>query len=54
VLLYLRTVAREWLLPDRKEVLALLDGYIVSFTRFHECGFAMPPYPFFWGLLHHY
>jgi hypothetical protein len=44
----------ECLLPGREEVPTSRDGYIVSFTHFHERGFGMPPHPFFRGLLHHY
>ena len=32
----------------------LHDDYVVSFTLFHERGLAVPPHPFFQGLLHHY
>ena len=44
----------EWLVPGRKEAPASPDGYVVSFTLFHEHGLAVPPHPFFQGLLHHY
>jgi hypothetical protein len=53
-LLRVRTEAAKWLVPSREEVLALLDGYIVSFAPFHERGLMIPPHPFLWGLLHHY
>jgi hypothetical protein len=53
-LLCLRSAAEEWLLPGREELPAPRDGYIISFTHFHECGFRMPPHPFFRRLLHHY
>ena len=49
-----RTDAAEWLVPSREDVLVSLDGYVVSFVPFHERGLAVPPHPFFWGLLHHY
>ena len=48
------TDAVEWLVPDREDASAPPDGYVVSFAPFHERGLAVPPYPFFWGLLHHY
>ena len=44
----------EWLVPGHEEVLALSDGYVVSFTLFHEHGLMVPPHLFFRGLLHHY
>ena len=49
-----RTDAMEWLVLGHKEVPMSPDGYIVSFAPFHEHGFAIPPHPFFYGLLHHY
>ena len=42
-LLHRRTELVEWLVPGREEVPAPPDGYVVSFTPFHEH-----------GLLHHY
>ena len=53
-LLYERTNVVEWLVPGREDALAPPDGYIVSFVLFHERGLAVPPHPFFQGLLHHY
>ena len=53
-LLHERTDAAEWLVPDREDASAPPDGYVVSFVPFHERGLAVPPHPFFWGLLHHY
>jgi hypothetical protein len=53
-LLCSQSVAEEWLLPGREELPAPRDGYIISFTHFHERGFGMPPHPLFCGLLHHY
>ena len=44
----------EWLVPGGEDVPMPPDGYIVSFAPFHEHGFAIPPYLFFQGLLHHY
>ena len=49
-----RTDMVEWLVPSREEVLAPLNGYIMSFAPFHERGLTIPPHPFFRGLLHHY
>jgi hypothetical protein len=49
-----RSAAEEWLVPGHKELPAPRDGYVVSFTHFHERRFGTPPHPFFWGLLHHY
>ena len=45
-LLHARTVAGEWLLPGEEDVPSPLDGYVVSFTHFHERGFATPTYRF--------
>ena len=53
-LLRRRTDAAEWLVLGREDALVPPDGYVVSFTLFHECGLTVPPHPFFWGLLHHY
>jgi len=53
-LLHGRTDAVEWLMPGHEEVLASPNGYVVSFTPFHECGLMIPPHPFHRGLLHHY
>ena len=49
-----RTDVAEWLVPDREEASAPSNGYVVSFVLFHEHGLAVPPHPFFRGLLHHY
>ena len=49
-----RTDAAKWLVLDREDAPALPDGYVVSFALFHKRGLAVPPYPFFGGLLHHY
>ena len=46
-----RTDAVEWLVLGHEEVLAPLDGYVVSFPLFHKRGLAVPPHPFFRGLL---
>ena len=53
-LLCRRTDAAEWLVPGREEAPAPPDGYVVSFTLFHERGITIPPHPIFRGLLHHY
>ena len=49
-----RTDAMEWLVPDREVAPALPDGYVVSFTFFHDHGLTIPTHPFFQGLPHHY
>jgi len=48
------THAVEWLVSGREDAPAPPDGYVVSFTPFHERGLVIPPHPFFQGLLHHY
>ena len=53
-LLGVRTTAEEWLQPDEEDIPSPLDGYVVSFTHFHERGFATPAHRFLWGLLHYY
>ena len=53
-LLRVRTLAEEWLLPGEEDVLSPPDGYVVSFARFHERGFATPAHRFLRGLLHYY
>ena len=53
-LLYAWTSAEEWLLPGEEDLPSSLDGYIVSFTHFHEHGFATPAHRFLRGLLHYY
>jgi hypothetical protein len=42
-LLPARTEALEWVVPGDKEVPTPPDGYIVSFTPFHECGLTVSP-----------
>jgi hypothetical protein len=49
-----RSAVGEWLLPGHEKVPAPRDGYVVAFAHFHECGFKVPPHPFFLGLHHHY
>jgi len=53
-LLHGRTDAAEWLVLGREDAPAPPDGYVVSFTPFHERRLVVPPHPFFHGLLHHY
>jgi hypothetical protein len=53
-LLPTRTEALEWVLPSDEEVPTPLDGYVVSFTPFHEHGLTVSPHRFLQGLLHHY
>ena len=53
-LLRARTSAEEWLLPGNEDSPSLLDGYVVSFTHFHECGLMTPAHKFLRGLLHFY
>jgi hypothetical protein len=33
----------EWVVPSDKEVPALPNGYVISFTPFHERGLVAPP-----------
>ena len=49
-----RTEAVEWLVSSLEEASMPPDVYVVSFMPFHERGLAVPPHPFFQGLLHHY
>ena len=42
-----RTDAAEWLVPGREDAPTPPDGYVVSFTPFHEHGLMIPPHPFF-------
>jgi len=39
-------LAEEWLLPDEEELPSPPDGYVVSFTHFHERGFTTPAHRF--------
>ena len=48
------TSAEEWLLPDDEDSLSPPDGYVVSFTHFHERGLTTPAHKFLRGLLHYY
>ena len=48
------TSAEEWLLLGNEDSPSLPDGYVVSFTHFHERGFVTPAHKFLRGLLHYY
>ena len=48
------TSAEKWLLPDEEDLPSPPNGYIVSFTHFHERGFTTPTHRFLRGLLHYY
>ena len=48
------TTAEEWRLPGNEDELSPPKGYVVSFTRFHERGFAIPTHKFLQGLLDYY
>ena len=53
-LLCARTAAEEWRLPGDEDAPSPPDGYVVSFTHFHERGFTTPAHKFLRGLLHYY
>ena len=53
-LLHVWTSAEELLLPGEEDLPSSPDGYVVSFTHFHERGFVTPAHKFFRGLLHYY
>ena len=53
-LLHARTSATEWLLPGEEDLSSPPNGYMVSFTHFHEHMFATPAHRFLRGLLHYY
>ena len=53
-LLYPRTATEEWQLPSNEDVPSPPKGYVVSFARFHERGFATPTHKFLRGLLDYY
>jgi len=53
-LLCARTATEEWWLPDNEDAPSLPKGYVVSFARFHERGFATPAHKFLRGLLDYY
>ena len=48
------TSAEEWLLPGEEDLSSPPDGYVVSFTHFHERGLTTPAHKFLRGLLHFY
>ena len=48
------TLAEEWLLPGDDDSPSPPDGYVVSFTHFHERGFTTPTHRCLRGLLHYY
>ena len=48
------TTTEEWQLPDNKDASSLPEGYVVSFARFHERGFATPAHKFLRRLLDYY
>ena len=50
-LLHLWTSIEEWLLPGEEDLSSLPDGFVVSFTHFHERGLAIPAHKFLRGLL---
>ena len=45
-LLHARTMTMEWIIPGGEDEPSPLDGYVVSFVPFHECGFVTPPHQF--------
>jgi len=53
-LLRARTSVKEWLLPGEEDLPSPPNSYVVSFTHFHERGFATPAHRFLRGLLHYY
>ena len=48
------TAAEEWRLPSNEDASPPPKGYVVSFARFHERGFAIPAHKFLQGLLDYY
>ena len=53
-LLHRLTTTEGWRLPDDEDEPSPPEGYVVSFTHFHERGFATPAHKFLQGLLHYY
>jgi len=53
-LLHAQTSTTEWLLPSNEDSLSPPDGYMVSFSHFHERGLASPTHKFIQRLLHFY
>ena len=48
-LLCVQTATEEWRLPSEEDEPSPLEGYVVSFTRFHERGFTTPATSSFGG-----
>ena len=48
------TATEEWRLPNNEDEPSPPEGYVVSFARFHERGFAIPTHKFLWGVLDYY
>ena len=48
------TATDEWWLLGNEDAPLPPEGYVVSFARFHERGFATPTHKFLWGLLDYY
>ena len=48
------TIAEEWRLLCNEDAPSPPEGYVVSFARFHERGFAIPAHKFLRGLLDYY
>ena len=53
-LLHPLTTTEEWWLPGDEDEPSSPEGYVVSFARFHEWGFATPAHKFLRGLLDYY
>jgi hypothetical protein len=45
-ILHTRIAIMEWLVPCGEDVPASLDGYVVAFVPFIECGLVSPPHRF--------
>jgi hypothetical protein len=52
-LLRATTEVMEWLMPTSEDAPTPPNGYVMSFTPFHEHGLMIPPHKFLRGLLHH-
>ena len=48
------TAVEDWRLPSNVDEPSPPEGYMVSFARFHEQGFATPAHKFLRGLLDYY
>ena len=48
------TAVEEWRLPGDEDKPSSLEGYMLSFARFHERGFVTPAHKFLRGLLDYY